>query len=537
MRDTIVIIQGLLKHKGGGPNPTPAGFGGVDYLVKNSENALKFGFGVRFLCWESDYSNFPEKQLHQLEKHQKFKLEVIRDYDKQDTKYKQIGSLYEYINNHDEILMNTLIIKIRTDMLMPDSFWEWIKKTIMGQIELNEKVYVSEMNNITGYVGDFVIVATKEKFIEEFLKYVSKSHIDLHPGNYDIGLKIIGDNARSLKIITRKATRKKWIEYVGQNLGTIPTNIFGKIVWRGKQVDEVLNLDKFIDPEEITHKKYRIEDFKSLLYVYSIYRKRGFESNKVMNILLSIQFLYGVCNAISRKVKNYNPLRRKKIFARVACFGRIVIEDRNIIRNNRVSNFQKARIDYINQIMGGEIQGYAENRDLDKIITNIELQDFQKQNISIKEFNFSDVDIYLIDTFSDLTDRKFTINSGEKYFFSHYGDLDVSYRDFENIKDNGMLDLGKIRKEYHLFIERVTLINPSSQIIFIHYPSKFEYRMEYVQRGEEIATVLTELSKKYKQIQNIFLSEGQVISKDSFPYHYAEETNNILKYEISRKIN
>jgi hypothetical protein len=247
--------------------------------------------------------------------------------------------------------------------------------------------------------------------------------------------------------------------------------------------------------------------------------------------------MINVIKAISRKINNFSPLNRKKIFSRVACFGRIAIEDRNIIRNSRVFNFQKGRIDYINQILGGENIDYESAEEVNAIISDSELQEFQKQNIMLKTFDFKDVDIYVMDTFSDLTDRKFKKTQSHRFFLSHYGDLDKTSEEFIKVEDHGLLPLEQLTDEYRTFIKTTITINPKSKIIFIHYPTKFEKRIEYVQRAEAIANMLLEMSKTHGNIKNIILSESQVLSRDHFPYHYAEETNQILKYEMSNLLN
>ena len=535
----MVIIQGLLIHKGRGPNPTPAGFDGSDYLIKNTENALLHGYKVRYLCWEDKISDLPFKIKKYCDENSNFTIEsVIDEYKhKQDTKIKMLGSFYKSIKEDTNLDSNTIIIRIRSDMLMPESFWHWIKKSLLSNIVVNNKLYVSELNNLTGYVGDFVMIATKAKFEKEIHKYICKSQIDLHPGNSDIGLKIMSDNLESLNIITRKATRQNWTKYVEENLSTLPKMVLSEIVWKNKRMDQVLEIDMFTYPTGDANRIYRLEDFKSLIYLYKIYRERDFKENRILNILLYVSSMIDVIKAITRKISNFNPLNRKKIFSRVACFGRIVIEDRNIIRNSRVYNFQKGRIDYINQLLGDRNIDYESAGEVNAIISDSELQEFQKQNILLKTFDFKDVDVFLMDTFSDLTDRKFQKTQSHRFFLSHYGDLDKSSEDFINVEDLGLLPLEQLASEYQTFIETIIAFNPKSKIIFIHYPTKFEKRIEYVQRAEAIAKILLEISKNHGNVRNIILSESQVLSKDHFPYHYAEETNQILKYELNNLLN
>ena len=167
-------------------------------------------------------------------------------------------------------------------------------------------MFVSELNHLTGYFGDFVFISRKGKFEKEFKKYINKSHMQLHPGNSDIGLKIMSDDLKSINILTRKKTRMKWISYVEKNLGSIPKEVFAEILWRGKRIDQVLDTDKFTYTNDTASKRYKLEDLKSLLHIYSIYRKRGFENNNIMNFLVFIKNLVNVFKAINRKIKNHN---------------------------------------------------------------------------------------------------------------------------------------------------------------------------------------------------------------------------------------
>jgi hypothetical protein len=442
-----------------------------------------------------------------------------------------LNSLYDQILIDDKIKSDTYILKIRSDMLMSASFWAWIKEIKDREIISNDKIYVSELNEITGYIGDFILLSTKRKLEQELVKYVTKSSMVLHPGHSDIGLKLIADESESLKIITRKVTRKKWINYIHNNIEVIPKDIFADTLWRGKKVSEVIDLELFRTPKNYKIFSYKSNDFKSLLYAYNINRVK---SNSILNSILFLQFIYKSVVALNRKVKNHNPINRKKIYSRSACFGRIVVENRNIIGSGRVENFQKARIDYMNHVLNRSKTLYESYDKISKVITNRELQDFQKQNIKLSDYEFKNVDIYIIDTFSDLTDKKFRLKGTNNYFYSHYNDLDKDSEIFNLIEDHGLLDIHQVEIEYQKFIEKIIAFNNNTIIVFIHYPSKFESRREYIERGDKIFDILSRISISYKNVHNVKLSDSQVIAKDSFPYHFSNETNEILKYEIDR---
>ncbi len=533
MPDLLVVVQGLLNSKGSGPNPTPAGFDAVNYVIKNIENSLKLGYKVIFLCWNHENRISQDIILTHFENNINFKTQQVVDSYGKDGKFKMLSSLYDQILIDNKIKSETYILKIRSDMLMPDTFWEWIKEINTREVISNNKIYVSELNEITGYLGDFILLGTKKKLEQELAKYVAKSSLVLHPGHSDIGLKLIANESGSFKIITRKATRKKWINYIHDNVEVIPKDIFADTIWRGKRVSEVIDIELFTSPSDYKNFSYRSNDFKSLLYAYNI---NGLRSSYIMNSISFLQFILKSFVAFKRKVKNYSPINRKKIYSRSACFGRIVVEDRNIIGNGRIENFQKARIDYVNQVLNRSKTVYESYDEISKVITNPELQDFQKQNIALNEYEFKNVDIYIIDTFSDLTDKKFGIKGSNSYFYSHYNDLNKDSEIFSLIEDHGLLDIHQVKIEYQNFIDKIMLMNNNSIMIFIHYPSKFESRIEYIQRGEKIFEILSSISNSYKNVYNVKLSDSQVIAKDSFPYHFSTETNQILQYEIARLV-
>ncbi len=81
----------------------------------------------------------------------------------------------------------THLVKIRTDMLMPEEFWEWAY-TVSEKNE--KKLYVSELMNRPYYLGDFVYLADKNIFLSYLTTVVNyQSHI-IHPSiAFDMGIK------------------------------------------------------------------------------------------------------------------------------------------------------------------------------------------------------------------------------------------------------------------------------------------------------------------------------------------------------------
>jgi hypothetical protein len=69
-------------------------------------------------------------------------------------------------------------------------------------------------------------------------------------------------------------------------------------------MDQILAIDKFTYPNGKVNSNYRLEDFKSLIYLYKIYRKRGFKPSNILNILLYFVNMIDVIKAVFRKINN-----------------------------------------------------------------------------------------------------------------------------------------------------------------------------------------------------------------------------------------
>ena len=151
-----------------------------------------------------------------------------------------------------------------------------------------------------------------------------------------------------------------------------------------------------------------------------------------------------IINKTKKKIINHSPFKRKKIFGRVACFGRVVIEDRDLIRNSRVRNFQKARIDYLNAITNHEIIHHADIERIKEVIKSEEILEFQKNNLSLLNYNFKDIDIFLFDTFSELTDKEMRFSENNKIFYSHKKDLKNKIFEKKIVDKCNLLEISKI---------------------------------------------------------------------------------------------
>ncbi len=230
---------------------------------------------------------------------------------------------------------------------------------------------------------------------------------------------------------------------------------------------------------------------------------------------------------IKQKIVLYTPFIKKNIIlSRNACLGNDILK----LKKNRgekiiVIGQPKARVDFfINLINGAPKPKYKQ---LKKFIKDPAIfRMIEKQN-KLPWLNISkDIKYIVMDSFSELTDKKFTHKKEGWSFCCHYSDINHTQEFKNNFKSNNYLSVEKIEKSYIIFFRWLNNKYPSKKIFIIHYPSKLEKREEYKQRAAKIYEILLKIEKANKTIYNIKIDESIVgyNEKDKFPYHYNKKT-------------
>jgi hypothetical protein len=255
---------------------------------------------------------------------------------------------------------------------------------------------------------------------------------------------------------------------------------------------------------------------------------------KIIPLWLAIK-LTNLRNAIDY----HNPFCQKKIIlGRCACLGNELL--RIWLKKHKkylVINQQKTRVDlFLDCINGaprpkaGVIKKYfrLKRSDLEEIVKQQEKLPWLK--------NKRPIEFLVMDSFTELTNKKFTHKKEGWSFCCYWSDLNHS-EDFDReFSSHGMLPLENLEKTYRAFFTWLETSFPCKEVFFIHYPSLFDTRSEYKERGAAILQTMQKISADKPYIKNFFLNDGEITEKiktDPFPYHYNKE----VYQKLSEKFN
>ena len=287
-----VIIQGPVHSYGsGGKNDNPEGFNSIETIKENLSTLKKFVpmENIVLSGWDTD-ETIEDLEITQYKSKDPYSF----DYLNQKRQFYTIKKGFSLLHTNEKI---EYFIKIRTDQSIPLIFWEWITEM---EEELNKKILVSEFYNNSPYAfGDFIICSCKKKF-SDFINSQNLSRLSIN-GSRNMVLKYLIYNSNNM---ANRFTKnylindikfflkfdfmfKKWSESFRNEFFSIPINIFKKIVWRGKTME-----DRFEDLEEIfSFKNNQSENytFRSIRAEYNRYWNfiKIYFKKKLKKILIS----------------------------------------------------------------------------------------------------------------------------------------------------------------------------------------------------------------------------------------------------------
>lgn len=261
------------------------------------------------------------------------------------------------------------------------------------------------------------------------------------------------------------------------------------------------------------------------LFLSGVYRK--------INLLrFFIEFYRATIKRINKKLIGGN-----KIVSRTACLGNDII---GRLYGNTIEsiNFPKNRVDLLANETNNKISLmslYKMFNRYDILSNSIYMQNktFFYKNIQPKAIFF--------DSFSELTDQKFTHNTKAFSFYCNFSDLNSSVTSFkEDISMEGLVNIDKLEKHYLLVFQRCIDTWGDIPIIFIHFPTKLDQREQFKIRAENIKKTVEKLSLHFKNLHSISIDDNYVDFAQvgnnkykKFPYHYNDETY----IEFVRRIN
>lgn len=144
-----------------------------------------------------------------------------------------------------------------------------------------------------------------------------------------------------------------------------------------------------------------------------------------------------------------------------------------------------------------------------------------------------------MDSFSELTDQKFSHKQEGWSFSCHYSDIKHTKEFNELFENHGLLPIDDIEDAYVKFFELLDSLYPNKRIIFIHFPTCLDERDIYKKRGLEILRVMKKIEQNNSRVTNIFIGDEEVNSheEDEFPYHYSKSTNVAFLKQWNQKEN
>ena len=222
-------------------------------------------------------------------------------------------------------------------------------------------------------------------------------------------------------------------------------------------------------------------------------------------------------------------LNKNKVHGRVACLGRDVF-DLNYLAGNKpvLFNQQKVRVDLHLDWLNGATRPRVEL--VRRYILRHDVYPLIEQQATSQWEAGNDILYFVMDSFSELTDQKFTHKKEGWSFCAHYSDIDHK-SDFNNYFDcHGLLSISEIERVYGLFFDWIEEKFSKKPVYFFHFPTKLDKRDIYKTRGAEICRIMQKLEASRPYIKNVHIDEKFVFENehDSFPYHFSKKTNNFF---------
>lgn len=221
----------------------------------------------------------------------------------------------------------------------------------------------------------------------------------------------------------------------------------------------------------------------------------------------------------------YFRFKKFKVLGRTACLGNEVIKQMGWSEN--YVNHQKSRVDYLLELsvdksiapISTEIINYLKHK---YIIGTIE---HQRYNF----FRYSNPDIIVVDSYSELTDQLFVDTGSNKKFLVNYSDIDQHLLP-KRYECRGLIEKN-LFEIYDSFFAKINLVYPRTPLYYIHFSTILDNRDKFINRGKIIIEIINKLSIKYKFIKIIKINDDLIHRANSdneefnnLPYHYSEET-------------
>ncbi|WP_052570841.1 WavE lipopolysaccharide synthesis family protein [Endomicrobium proavitum] len=274
-------------------------------------------------------------------------------------------------------------------------------------------------------------------------------------------------------------------------------------------------------------------------YTNETYRWRNFFGNNRLLEELTFKEWLSLYNHTKKYIPEhilkmpYNQPYKEKpsILQRTACLGIFTLQKLNTSVFNCIS-FQKNRIDYCLEVKNNpefrvdidSLEKYAKKEWTLSLLFRTQQKDI---------FGVKNANILLMDSFSELTDKLFINKKTGKRFCAHFSDIntDTDFNELYNCL--GMLSLEEMEKAYDSFFSQIVKSYGNIPIIYLHFPTDFETREEFILRARKIKETIAKLSEKYSNILSINVDFLERAPEDDFPYHFSEKTYNYIARKLA----
>tara|TARA_B100000963_G_scaffold326779_1_gene314101 strand:+ start:1476 stop:2240 length:765 start_codon:yes stop_codon:yes gene_type:complete len=240
---------------------------------------------------------------------------------------------------------------------------------------------------------------------------------------------------------------------------------------------------------------------------------------------------------ILRKILRYLLyLYRPKIFGRTACLGRDLFDLKyKFGKKPLLINKQKVRVDLHMDWIRGHTRPRADI--VKKYILRDDIHPLIDQQAEYHWDNRSNIKYFIMDSFSELTDQKFTHKEEGWSFCAHHSDINHESDFSEKFQKNGLLTIQKIEVGYELFFNWFENSFPGKSLYYFHFPTNLDNRQVFRDRGAEILKIMQGFEHKKSFIKNIFIDEKFSFGDESdpFPYHFHEKTYKLFLAEWNKK--
>lgn len=221
------------------------------------------------------------------------------------------------------------------------------------------------------------------------------------------------------------------------------------------------------------------------------------------------------------------------IIMRGACLWHFTLQYLHI--NGEIINHQKNRVDYCEKfnknkssgINVEEVKKYYEEKKL--LEGHLDILKQEERDI----FGYKKASVLLMDSYSELVDKLFINKKNGSSFCACYTDFNHTEDFISNYNCLDMISLDNLYEAYFNFFALFNKTYGEIPIIFINFPTKFENRAKYKERGKAIENVMEKISHLFSNIKIVKLDFCEKRKEDNMPYHFSNETYELLAKKIS----